>query len=169
MRITIRLTLLLPFLALSWNSILSQTPTDARSELRSGWKRVGAEGGFSFQLPKDMKEKKVQAIDSYVAQYENDSLRIFLDYGMYSNPLDKLSNESEYIEIKRTIAGLDATEVFFRQTSRTAAHRYFAAIHFPNVGGNRDTGTTKLTMTAEFNKKGDWGAAQTIFESIRLR
>ena len=169
MNITVRFLLLIPILIVSCNSIPLQTSKSSPSELKPGWKSVEAGGSFSFHLPSTMREQKVQGIDSYVGQYRNNNLQVSFDYGMYSAPMDKYSNEAEYKEIKKKIGGLDAVVIFFRQTTPASKHRYFAGVHFSHVGGDRNTGITRLTLHADFDRESDWETVQTIFESIRFK
>ena len=169
MNVIVRSVLLSAVLIVSWNSTTFQSSKSSPPELKPGWKRVDAAGSFSFSVPETMRKVKVQGVDSYVGQYASNGLHVLFDYGMYSDPLERYSNEAEYIEINRKIAGLDARIVFFRQPNHASKHRYFAAVHIPKVAGDRGEGITKLTMVAQFNEQSDWGTAQNIFESIRFK
>lgn len=62
---------------------------------RSEWKAVDAKGRFSFAIPPDMAEQAAQGIDSYVGQYRNDGIQLSFDYGGYSDPLLRYSEELE--------------------------------------------------------------------------
>src|SRR5690349_13873542 len=119
---------LLTIILLNWHSTPRQSSNANAPELKSGWKRVDAQGRFSFHLPETMQPQEVHGIDSYVGQYRNDRMQVLFDYGMYSNPLDTFFNSAEYREIKKQIGNLSAKIIFFRQTHSASGYKYFAAV-----------------------------------------
>ena len=55
------------------------------------WQTVNINGEFTFEIPSDMKEVKVQGIDSFVKKYENAAMTVSLNYGAFSDPLEYAS------------------------------------------------------------------------------
>jgi hypothetical protein len=138
-------------------------------QLKPGWKRIEAQGHFSFHLPETMQPVEIHGIDSYVGEYKDDRMKVVFDYGMYSNPLSSYSKSPEYKEINKPIGGLPAKIVFCRQTDPAAGYQYFAGVYFASVKPGTEQTSNKLMLSAEFNSADDWQTAQTIFESIRFK
>jgi hypothetical protein len=60
-----------------------------------GWHVVKA-CGFSFVVPNDVIEKKVQPIDSCVAQFQSKNIAIKIDYGIYRGPATQSKDDRDY-------------------------------------------------------------------------
>lgn len=138
-------------------------------ELKPGWKRIDAQGRFSFHLPETMQSVEIHGIDSYVGEYKDGRMKVGFDYGLYSNPLNSYSKSPEYQEINKPIGGLPAKIVFCRQTDSAASYKYFAGVYFASVKPGTEQIQNKLMLSAEFNNPDDWQTAQIIFESIRFK
>ena len=155
--------LLLLVLILSGCKSISQIPIKAEvSGLRQGWDLINADGKLKFYLPHNMQKQDIYGIDSYVEEYRNKNMRVYFDYGIYSDPLDGYSMELEYKEIKEVISGREAKIVLFKATSFVSEYTYFAGVHFAAV---KEDGS-KLTMMVEFNDEKDHETAKIIFRSI---
>ncbi len=61
-------------------------PAQPTAPIPSGWLRVDT-GAFSVSLPPGWEYVPRQGIDSFVGQLVGGDMRLFFDYGMYSNPL----------------------------------------------------------------------------------
>jgi hypothetical protein len=52
------------------------------------WVQYHAHEAFSFWGPADLKEKKVQGIDSYVGHWDSPTMTVTFDWGLYSGKLE---------------------------------------------------------------------------------
>jgi hypothetical protein len=133
-----------------------------RGTAQEEWKRFDA-GWFSFSIPSDMNEDEAHAIDSYVGQFHNARMEISFDYGVYSNPLDD-SNKSDHRSELIEIGGKQTKIVMYVESSSDSPLKYFAGVHFPDLGGQ-----SKLTMTARCRDRDGQAIAKKIFESVRFK
>src|SRR5262245_15224013 len=83
-----------------------QNPDPAR--LSQDWKRVDVDGLFFLSLPADMKKQNVRGIDSSVGEYRNERMKVYFDYGIYSNDLESFSDKPDYKEDLKQIGGRKA-------------------------------------------------------------
>jgi hypothetical protein len=133
-----------------------------------GWKRIDAQGRFSFYIPPEMKRIDVHGIDSYVEKYSSDTMTLDFDYGQYSNPLDNEGEEdyrSEVVEID----GRKARLVTLTLTGENLGYKYYAGLYFPDVDPlERRTPKPGLTVGVSSKSKADQERAKKIFSTIRF-
>ena len=100
-----RISLIIVLLLLA-APLLAQTQTaPARPEgIPKDWKLFTAGTAFSFWGPADLKEEKVQGVDSFVGKYTSPTMTITFDYGWYSG----LSDDPKYKREAITLDGRDA-------------------------------------------------------------
>jgi hypothetical protein len=94
----------------------------------------------------------VQGIDSLVAEYQSQTVNVSVDYGWYSDPMDR--KEDGFTRRKVAVDGKEA---------RLLAKEDAVAIHFPSVSGK-----TRLTMLVKLNGA-DQSVGETIVQSIRFK
>lgn len=127
-----------------------------------GWVQIDARN-FSFHVPPDVKAVPVQGIDSFVGQYEGDSISVGFDYGMYSDPLD-YKGRPGYRSRDERIGGKRAKIVSYYNPATGHSFDYATGAHFPEVNGNG----LKLTVHVMCRTTNDYETAQTIFRTIKF-
>ena len=113
----------------------------APAAIPSNWQKIDIEQKFSFYLPPEFKEVKVQGEDSLVRQYKSETANLNLDYGGFSDPLTGYADKPGYKEQTLTIDGYAAKSI-----SYGTAGAYVAAVHFAQAGPPKGV---KLTVWIE--------------------
>lgn len=126
------------------------------------WRRVEVPKAFALRLPPDVKEQKVQGIDSLVRQWRSASIELSCDYGWYSDPL-KDQDKPKYERAELAVGGKNAVVVSWQDTQPSADFPFLLGIHFPNVTGD---GKVKLTVFARCRDAEGAKLAKKIFETI---
>ena len=142
----------------------------ASGTVPSDWKKVDAEGRFSFFLPPDMEEHPVKGIDSYVGEYRNSDVALSFDYGWWSDSFKYYPSRPQYQEATVEIDGKAAKVITFFRSEHDNPFPYVAAIHFADVGTGPGEGgmITKLTLWADCKSPADQDIAKEIFSSIKF-
>ena len=128
----------------------------------SGWHRTDL-GPFSLELPDDTHQVPVRAIDSYVGEFANATMKVSFDYGAWSDPLT--SNYGTVITRDSLTIGTRAALIVAWRRPAEKSSAILAGVHFPG----READDAKLTVYAEFEEEASIGTARKIFESIRFR
>lgn len=139
-----------------------------------GWSRQDEET-FSFELPDDAKDQKMQGIDSQVGRFQSDSLTVDYDYGWYSSDHGD-EDAPEYRDAWMRIDGRLAHVSYWRspgasgdEDEPTKAYEFQGGAYFPKVHESEDDSgqTTKLSLYV-YSHDG-WEAAERIVKSIRFK
>ena len=139
------------------------------------YRRVWCQDSFSFFVPPDLIEEKVQGEDSVVGAFSNPKMHLSYDFGRYSNPLESENRDGGPI-VDRMISRQEVTlsdapavlvtkEVFW--TTR-ATPAFISGVHFPRVpvmGGGEGT---RLTIMAICDDLADCARAEGIYRSIEF-
>ena len=132
----------------------------AQEPVPSNWKKVN-EHYFEFYVPPDMEKVMVQGIDSHVGQYQNKSITLNFDYGLYSDPLNYVSKQpQESVEID----GHQARIVRYKD----ADGRFIMAVHIPAILREREYVGPKLTMFSSCASQTDFDTVREIYYSVRF-
>jgi len=155
----------------AWNSLLfcsllavasGCTPATSVSP-PFGWVQIDARE-FSFYVPPDVKAVPVQGIDSFVGEYNGDSISLNFDYGHYSDPLD-YKERTNYIAHDERIDDKKARVVSYDNPGSGHPFDYAIGIHFPEVNGK----DIRLTVYATCKTTNDYETARTVFRTIKFR
>lgn len=131
------------------------------------WKKIDAEGHFTFFLPPGMEKGADRGRDSYVEVYRSADMRVSFDYGQWSNTLKDFAEKPEYQEVRTKIAGKRAKVVTFYDPESSYEYKYVAAAHFPDVRKIPfPIGWGKLTFWANGKGIAEQEIAKQIFHSI---
>ena len=115
---------------------------------------------FSLLMPESMVEVQVRPIDSYVREFNNGSLELSFDWGMYSDPLDEYrGTRSEWTEI-------DGRRARLVEWTQDDGRRCLSAVHFPHPAANPEV-TLSVFLSAATPV--DRELADRIFRSIRFK
>jgi hypothetical protein len=118
-----------------------------RPEPPASWQTITVGNAFTFRAPPELRAVPVQGIDSLVAEYQSPTVKVSVDYGWYSDPMDR--RDEGFTRRKVVVDGKEA---------RLLTKEDAVAIHFPSVSGK-----TRLTMLVKLN-----GAGQSVGETIAL-
>ena len=133
------------------------------------WKKIDDNGNFEFSLPADMEIVPVQGKDSQVGEYHGKNLKLFYDFGIYSNEMchsPDADKKSQYKEEKAEIDGKPAKIVTFYEPDREYESElpYAAAACF---GGLGPADAPKfLTIYSYAKGEADQETSKQIFQSI---
>ncbi len=124
--------------------------------------------GISFIIPKNLKDKKVQGIDSCVAEFKNKTMQLSMEYGSHTSiPEDYIKHftKKELLEIDGKKATL-ITEVYnyAQYSSRNTAFSSYLYI----VVSESEFGKNALNIIISSKKQSDLDTAKQIFQSIRF-
>lgn len=128
-----------PILLITFLSLLTCssgcTTGNPSAPIPDNWTQVEAPNRFTLKLPPVYTEEHAQGIDSYVRSFRRKGVRIGIDYGRYSDPLNH-DDELDYQRTETTIDGRKAWWVTFtyRDTPgsmRESGYTRYAAVHVP--------------------------------------
>ncbi|HLM62086.1 MAG TPA: hypothetical protein VK308_14870 [Pyrinomonadaceae bacterium] len=136
-----------------------------------GWKKIEA-CGITFYAPADLKEEKVQGIDSCVRRYRSKNILLNLDVLGYLLK-ESASRESEYSDekdfqiVKTKIDGRKAEIIMHYETENLEQWKdllYSATLFVPKM--HKDGGN--LTIWTNNRNSKDRETAKKIFETVRF-
>ena len=126
---------------------------------------------LSLLIPKDLKRTDIRGIDSCMAEFTNQKIRLYLDYGYYSGPKVKSERDSDFREQSILIGGKTARVATYNDDTTYSGGkkpylRYFAHLYVSDAGfGSRPV---SLEMNVGGESEGDQETGLRIFRSIRF-
>lgn len=135
------------------------------NEIPAGWKKIDADGKFSFYLPPDMRISGV-GIDSYRREYTNGKVNVSFDY----DPMDVLAypvGPSVGKNLQETALEIDGRKAFLFTYENPDMHKrpyYTADLSI----GDLPNGHVKLRMWVSCWRQSRLKIAETIFRSIKF-
>ncbi len=161
---------------MSWLSLLAfasaclglqsgQTPS---SGIPSGWQRVKV-CQISFLAPKDLTDQRINGVDSCVAEYRSNTMRLHVDSGMSGAAATKTDMTLEFKETSIEIDGIKAQLVTY-QDSRNLSKLNLIAQLFLVLYRALDPrqGSSFLTVMIEARGAKEMEMAKQILGSIHL-
>jgi hypothetical protein len=140
-----------------------------KADVPEGWTKINI-CHISFYAPPDLKKSDVNGIDSCMAQYANNDIALYLDYGRYGGPATARGSDLEWKQESRSIGGKDAQLITFVQAQhRNAGLKYVAALYVVVKPVNPDREwewPTTLEMSVTSDRRKDRDAALAIFRTI---
>jgi hypothetical protein len=133
---------------------------DDAPTLPQGWRRVEV-GAVSLAVPGNLRAEPQGGKDSMARTFRRPGLRLVVDYGWYSDPLEDRPG-IEFTRSATEVDGRPATSVRYR--SPDPGQPSMAGIHVPDVGD----GTLKLTVLAYAESEADLADAERILRSVRI-
>jgi hypothetical protein len=136
------------------------------NELPAGWKKIDANGKFSFYLPPDMRVSGV-GIENYHRDYTNGKINVSFDYDPFeilAYPVRKGSLGKNFQEISLEIDGRKAFLFTYENTDMRKRPYYTADLSI----GDLPNGDVKLRMTFSSWRQSRLKMADTIFRSIKF-
>lgn len=137
------------------------------NQIPEGWKRIDADGKFSFYVPPDMRDTGVRGIENYHKEYTNGKLHISFDYepfAILAYPVRPGSLGKNFQEIQLEIDGRKA--FMFRYETTDLRKRPY---HTTELSvGDLPNGDVKLRMWISCWNPARIKTAETILRSIRF-
>ncbi len=93
--------------------------------------RVTTSGGVTLAIPAGLSKTQERGVDSDVSAWQGADVRVVVDEGPFSDPLDRYQDRMEHRLQEEEINGRPAQVVTFR----TEDGGRFAGVHFPRSGG----------------------------------
>ena len=137
------------------------------NEIPEGWKRIDADGKFSFYLPPHMRDTGSSGIENYHKEYTNGKLHVSFDYDPYevlAYPVRPGSLGKNFQEISLEIDGRKAFMFLYQTTDMRKRPYYIADLSIGDLP-NHDV---KLRMRISCWNPARLKIAETIFRSIRF-
>ena len=136
------------------------------NEIPAGWKKIDADGKFSFYLPSDMRESG-RGIENYHRDYTNGKLNVSFDYDPFeilAYPVRPGSLGKNLQEVSLEIDGRKAIMFLYQNTDLRKRPYYTADLSI----GDLPNGDVKLRMRVSCWNPTRLKLAQTIFHSIQF-
>ena len=130
------------------------------ASLAGGLTKVVENDFFLFNVPSNMQEVEVQGVDSFVKQYESDSIKLSFDYGWYSNNFGGWPEDTAFEEV---VIGGRSARVGTVKSEFRKGFPYATQIHF------KLDDDIKLSMFAACETVVDVTIAHGIFETILFK
>jgi len=141
-----------------------------KPDVPDGWTRVNI-CHISFYAPPDIKKSDMNGVDSCVAQFANNDITLYLDYGVYGGPATARGGELEWKQESLSVGGKEAQlTTFVDSTHSNSGLKYIAALYVvvKPVAPERGWGPTTLMMSVNSDRRKARDAAVAIFRTIRF-
>jgi hypothetical protein len=143
-----------------------------KSDVPDGWIRINI-CRISFFAPPDLKNKDMKGADSCVAQFANNDIALYIDYGLYGGPATVRGGELEWKQETLSIGGKDAQlTTFVDATHNNSGLKYLASLYVVvkpvEPGRERESRPTTLMMSVISDRRKDRDAALATFRTIRF-
>jgi len=143
-----------------------------RSDVPDGWTKINI-CRISFYAPPDMKNSGINGIDSCVAQFANNDITLYLDYGLYGGPETTRGTDLEWKQESLSVGGKNAQLTTFTDASHSnSGLKYMAALFVVikpvEPGRERELRPTTLMMSVISDRRADRDAALAIFRTLRF-
>jgi hypothetical protein len=136
------------------------------NEIPAGWKKIDANGKFSFYLPPDMRVSGV-GMESYSREYTNGKVNVSFDYDPFeilAYPVRPGSLGKNFQETSLEIDGRKAFLFTYENTDLRKRPYYTADLSI----GDLPNGDVKLRMRFSCWRQSRFKMADTIFGSIKF-
>ena len=143
-----------------------------KSDVPEGWTKINI-CHITLDAPPDLKNTGVKGIDSCVAQFANNDITLYLDYGIYGGLATARGSELEWKQETLTVGGKDAQlTTFVDATHSNSGLKYIASLHVVvkpvEPGRERESRPTTLMISVISDRRKDRDAAVAIFRTIRF-
>lgn len=130
---------------------------------------------LSLLIPKDLKRTDIQGVDSCVAEFTNQKITLYLDYGYYTGPKEKSVRDFDFKEQSILVGGKTARVATYNDDTTYSGGkktylRYFAHLYVIVKPSDAEFGSrpVSLTMIVGGESEGDEEIGLRIFRSIRF-
>ena len=123
---------------------------------------------FSVLAPPGSHVEMTKGVDSGTGRIVTPRFTLTFDYGLYGDPLDADTADTNYHATEAQIDGHSARIMSAFAPHRSADHPYFSGVHFPDLG-RTGRGPLTLTVTSNLKTGDDLALAEKIYRSIRIK
>jgi hypothetical protein len=127
----------------------------------------------SFLIPKDLKRTDTQGVDSCVAEFTNEKIKLYLDYGHYTSPKEKSSRDFDFKEQSIMVGGKTARVATYNDDTTYSGGekpylRYFAHMYVIVKPGEGEPELLPISLMMNVGGKSEnvQEIAQRIFRSV---
>ena len=145
----------------------SNNNTDAQFSVPSGWRKIDADGKFSFYLPPDMRDTGIRGMENLHREYTNGRMHLSYDY----EPYGYLSYErrarkfgNDFQETQLQIDGRKSFLFVYRDLDRKSRPTYNADLYVGDLPNSEVT----VRMWISSRSARDVETAKTIFQTINF-
>jgi len=143
-----------------------------KSDVPDGWTEINI-CRISFFAPPDLKNQDLKGIDSCVAQFANNDIALYMDYGLYGGPATARGSELEWKQETLSVGGKDAQlTTFVDATHSNSGLKYIASLYVVvkpvESGRERESRPTTLMMSVTSDRRKDRDTALATFRTIRF-
>lgn len=145
---------------------LSNT-THAQNAAPSGWRKINADGKFSYYLPPDMRDTGIRGIENLHREYSNGRLHLSFDYepyGFLSYERRALKFGKNFQEMGLQIDGRKSFLFLYQDSDRHNRRTYNADLYVGDLPNSQVT----LRMWVSSRSSQDIETAKTIFQTIKF-
>jgi len=140
---------------------------DAQQSVPSGWRKIDADGKFSFYLPPDMRETGVTSLENFHREYTNGRMQVRFDYDpfqilAYSNRARTFAGGFQEIELQ--VDGKKSYLFLYQDSDRKKRRTHNAALYV----GDLPNSDVILYMGVTSYSARDLETARTIFRTIKF-
>lgn len=141
---------------------------DVQASVPSGWRKIDADGKFSFYLPPDMRDTGRGSIENFHREYTNGRMYLSFDYDpnfyrSYENRFLNLGKDLEEIQLQ--VDGKNAF-IFVYQTNDWKKRRTHIAEFWVGDIPNHEV---IMWMSVSSRNPQAMKTAKTIFRTVKLR
>lgn len=140
---------------------------DAQTSVPSGWRKIDADGKFSFYLPPDMRDTGRSSLENFHREYTNGRMQVRFDYDPYQHLA--YSNRgrtfgSGFQEIELQVDGKRSFLFIHQGSDRKNRRTHNAELYVGDLPNSYVTMYMGVTSRSER----DLETAKTIFRSIKF-
>ena len=128
---------------------------------------------LSFLIPRDLKRTDAKGLDSCIAEFANDKMRLYMDYGRYGSAKEKTPRDFDFKEQSIMVGGKTArVATYYDETTysgrRSPYLKYFAYMYVIVKPGEGEPESLPiaLMMNVGGESENDQEIAQRIFRSV---
>jgi hypothetical protein len=134
----------------------------------SGWRKIDADGKFSYYLPPDMRDTGIRGIENLHREYTNGRMHLSFDYepyGFLSYERRALKFGKNFQEIEMQIDGRKSFLFLHQDSDRKNNRTYNADLYIGDLPHSQVT----LRMWVSSRSAQDVETAKAIFQTIKFR
>ena len=145
----------------------SNNNADAQFSAPSGWRKIDADGKFSFYLPPDMRDTGIRGIENLHREYTNGRMHLSYDfepYGYLSYERRERKFGKDFQETQLQIDGRKSFLFVHRDSDRKNRRTHNADFYVADLPNSEVT----LRMWVSSRSARDVEVAKTIFQTIKF-
>jgi hypothetical protein len=140
---------------------------DAQTSIPSGWRKIDANGKFSFYLPQNMRETGVVSPENFHREYTNGRMQVRIDYDphehlSYSHRAQRFGKDFQEIELQ--VDGKKSFMFLYQYSDRNNRRTHNADLYI----GDYPKGEVIVFMAVTSRSAQDLETAKTIFQTIKF-